>query len=189
MKRSLTHIKICKRRIKGGCTECTELAKLAYHHAKNCRDVGKCLAPFCPNIKRKIKKRQLTEGYVYDTLYPKWMAFNQNIFSSKYRRMQRAELMLQRLTLDQQRKTKSKSISAAADLLKMVTLDGPWPCVVHLHRIAIHRQITSAFSNLIYVINVNTLYLLAREQLPVNDVFTIFFLIIFECKNQSKTEY
>lgn len=145
MKRSLTHIKICKRRIKGGCPECTELAKLAYHHAKNCRDVGKCLAPFCPNIKRKMKKRLLTEGYAHDTLYPFWMAFNQNCFSSKYRRMHQAELMLQRLTLDQQRNTKSKSISAAADLLKLVNLDGPWLCVVHQHQIAIHRHMPQHF--------------------------------------------
>lgn len=53
MKRILAHIKVCKRKVQGGCTICTQLSTLCCFHAKNCKEV-KCPVLLCSAYKRKL---------------------------------------------------------------------------------------------------------------------------------------
>lgn len=62
MKRVVAHTKICKRKTNGGCPICKQLIALCCYHAKHCNEV-KCLVPFCPNIKHKLKQQQLAQRY------------------------------------------------------------------------------------------------------------------------------
>jgi len=55
MKRILAHVKICQRKIKGGCTICKQLCTLCTYHAKTCTET-KCPVLLCSAIKRKIQQ-------------------------------------------------------------------------------------------------------------------------------------
>lgn len=70
MKRVVTHTKNCKRKTHGGCPICKQLIALCCYHAKHCKE-NKCLVPFCPNIKQKLRQQNLAQRFV-DTLlsYP-----------------------------------------------------------------------------------------------------------------------
>jgi hypothetical protein len=63
MKRVVSHTKLCKRKTNGGCPICKQLIALCCYHAKHCQE-AKCLVPFCPNIRHKLKKQQLQQRYV-----------------------------------------------------------------------------------------------------------------------------
>ncbi|KAF2880194.1 hypothetical protein ILUMI_25995 [Ignelater luminosus] len=54
MKRVLAHIKICKRKISGGCVVCKQVCALCCYHAKNCNE-RKCTVLLCTYIKRKLR--------------------------------------------------------------------------------------------------------------------------------------
>lgn len=60
MKRVVQHTKNCKRKTNGGCPICKQLIALCCYHAKHCQEI-KCLVPFCPNIKHKLKQQQLQQ--------------------------------------------------------------------------------------------------------------------------------
>lgn len=64
MKRVVSHTKICKRKTNGGCPICKQLIALCCYHAKHCKEI-KCLVPFCPNIKHKLKQQQLAQRFVF----------------------------------------------------------------------------------------------------------------------------
>lgn len=68
MKRVVAHTKICKRKTNGGCPICKQLIALCCYHAKHCTEV-KCLVPFCPNIKHKLKQQQLAQRYVQCSMF------------------------------------------------------------------------------------------------------------------------
>lgn len=57
MKRILAHIKVCKRKIQGGCTICTQLSTLCCFHAKNCKE-KKCPVLLCSAYKRKLQENK-----------------------------------------------------------------------------------------------------------------------------------
>lgn len=69
MKRVVQHAKSCKRRQGGplvsgggnqGCPICKQLIALCCYHAKHC-DEQKCLVPYCPNIKYRLRQQQLQQ--------------------------------------------------------------------------------------------------------------------------------
>ncbi|KAG5682698.1 hypothetical protein PVAND_012032 [Polypedilum vanderplanki] len=60
MKRVVTHTKNCKRKTHGGCPICKQLIALCCYHAKHCKE-NKCLVPFCPNIKQKLRQQSLAQ--------------------------------------------------------------------------------------------------------------------------------
>lgn len=62
MKRVVTHTKNCKRKTHGGCPICKQLIALCCYHAKHCKE-NKCLVPFCPNIKQKLRQQSLAQRY------------------------------------------------------------------------------------------------------------------------------
>ena len=57
-KKVVAHIKICKRRSRGGCPVCKHLVELCYHHSKNCQE-AKCSVPFCLSIRKKLNELQV----------------------------------------------------------------------------------------------------------------------------------
>lgn len=62
MKRVVNHTKHCKKKTNGGCPICKQLVALCCYHAKHCNE-QKCMVPFCPNIKHKMKQQQLRQRY------------------------------------------------------------------------------------------------------------------------------
>ncbi|XP_066127498.1 histone acetyltransferase p300-like isoform X2 [Saccopteryx bilineata] len=57
MKRVVEHTKHCQRKASGSCPICKELIAVCCHHAKHCQQ-NICSAPFCHNIKEKLKRQQ-----------------------------------------------------------------------------------------------------------------------------------
>lgn len=68
MKRVVAHTKVCKRKTNGGCPICKQLIALCCYHAKHCNE-AKCLVPFCPNIKHKLKQQQLAQRYAMKQIH------------------------------------------------------------------------------------------------------------------------
>jgi hypothetical protein len=60
MKRVVTHTKNCKTKTQGGCPVCKQLIAICCYHAKHCKE-NKCLVPFCPNIKQKLRQQNLAQ--------------------------------------------------------------------------------------------------------------------------------
>lgn len=62
LKRITQHSRICKKRQVGTnqCPICRQLIALCCFHSKICDDTqNKCLVPFCPNIKKRMKQQQV----------------------------------------------------------------------------------------------------------------------------------
>jgi len=58
MKRILNHIKVCKRKVSGGCIICKQLCTLCCYHARTCTE-SKCSVLLCSQIKRKIRDAKI----------------------------------------------------------------------------------------------------------------------------------
>ncbi|XP_066228668.1 uncharacterized protein [Saccopteryx leptura] len=60
MKRVVQHTKRCQQKANGNCPICKVLIAVCCHHAKHCQQ-NICSAPFCRNIKEKLKQQQQQE--------------------------------------------------------------------------------------------------------------------------------
>ena len=58
MKRVVSHTMSCKKKTNNGCPICKQLIALCCYHAKHCNE-NKCPVPFCPQLKQKLKQKQL----------------------------------------------------------------------------------------------------------------------------------
>ena len=58
MKRVVSHTMSCKKKTNNGCPICKQLIALCCYHAKHCMET-KCPVPFCPQLKQKLKQKQL----------------------------------------------------------------------------------------------------------------------------------
>ncbi|CAG5123248.1 unnamed protein product [Candidula unifasciata] len=58
MKRVVAHTLGCKRRANHSCPICKQMIALCCYHAKHCTE-NKCPVPFCPQLKQKLRQKQL----------------------------------------------------------------------------------------------------------------------------------
>lgn len=77
MKRVVTHAKSCKRKTNNGCHICKQLIALCVYHAKHCQE-AKCLVPYCPNIKAKLRQTQLEQRVLQAQILNRRIAAMQN---------------------------------------------------------------------------------------------------------------
>lgn len=114
MKRVVSHTKVCKRKTNGGCPICKQLIALCCYHAKHCKEI-KCLVPFCPNIKHKLKQQQLAQRFVFIVFFVKCFSDNNNLTeSSRSNRVQQAELLRRRVAFMNNRSAAMGAAQTAA---------------------------------------------------------------------------
>lgn len=58
MKRVVAHTLGCRRKTNNSCPICKQMIALCCYHAKHCTE-NKCPVPFCPQLKQKLRQKQL----------------------------------------------------------------------------------------------------------------------------------
>lgn len=76
MKRYISHVRLCQKGDRKGCTMCKIVIQLCCAHAKACKET-KCLVPFCPKLKQKFQKIRAEQQFQQQQLMRRRMALMQ----------------------------------------------------------------------------------------------------------------